>query len=145
MEPFVLPMVDADVDTLPCDAVAQLRLESGGRLRKCRVAHSVFGTPNGRVVNVSKGKFKLPNPKHAIDAQLLDDTAGAIEAWICLHAADEWNQVMNWCESQLRRGVHVRVQCHGGQHRSYAVVEALASRLEDVHLLVVHCDRVKRA
>lgn len=114
-----------------------LFLESGGCRRGC-----VAFNPSAQwtVIKV----VGLPNPYARIKAGHLRDDLEVLQRWIAERAPARWKRAIDKCVAALRKGKHVRVQCVGGQHRSCAVVEAVA-RTYLGPLTVVHNDRNARA
>lgn len=111
-----------------------LCLESGGRKPGC----APFAPSPEWVVVSAEG---LPNPHRAIQTGKLDDELPLIQAWIARRAPEKYVGVVKKIVGALERGKHVRVQCAGGKHRSYALVEAVAKVYTRTPLAVVHRDR----
>ena len=73
---------------------------------------------------------RLPNPFSAIRRREIGDTFEEIKDWIMAKNPVVWNEILESCRSYLKRGVSLRVECYGGQHRSYAIVQTLALEFE---------------
>ena len=88
---------------------------------------------------------RLKNPHTPIKSKRVVDNFDGIKEWLQEEDAKAWESILQVCRSHLGRGKSVRVQCFGGQHRSFAVVEALGREFAEmgVDIEVVHQDRVK--
>jgi len=110
-----------------------LRLESGGRKKGC----APFEKSIGWVVISAES---LPNPYVAIKNGDLKNELELLQCWISKRAPIPWRRILKKCVDALNKGMHVRVQCAGGQHRSYSIAEAVARNYSG-ELTVVHRDR----
>jgi RNase adaptor protein for sRNA GlmZ degradation len=114
-----------------------LSLESGG----CKAGCVPFQRSEGWVVISAKG---LPNPYGTIKKGELEDELKFIRPWIETKDPKKWKQKVRACLNALRDGKHVRVECAGGQHRSYSLVETVAKMYGEMYgcdLKVLHNDR----
>jgi len=113
--------------------VNMLFLESGG----CKAGCVPFESSEGWVVISAKG---LPNPYGEIKKGRLKDELDAIQPWIEKNAPKLWRKKVRACVNALQSGKNVRVECAGGQHRSYSLVEVVAKEC-GCDVRVVHNDR----
>tara|TARA_Y100000768_G_scaffold231621_1_gene174948 strand:- start:162 stop:503 length:342 start_codon:yes stop_codon:yes gene_type:complete len=110
-----------------------LHLESGGRKKGCALFE-----PSSEWAVISAES--LPNPYSTIKKGDLKDELELLQCWISERAPGKWKRIVKKCVDALNKGMHVRVQCAGGQHRSYSIVEAVARKYSG-SLTVVHRDR----
>ena len=114
---------------------AHLYVESGGAKRGC--------VPRAGRCEVLVSAKILPNPFKAIRQGEIGDTLENITSWIIDSNSRKWQAILTLCRFHLNRGSSLRVECAGGQHRSYAIVEALALeyRSRGQAIVVVHQDK----
>lgn len=112
-----------------------LYIESGGSKKGC--------VPRARRCEALVNAKLLPNPFNAIKRNEIKDTLDDIMNWIITKNATIWEATMASCRFHLNQGSSLRVECHGGQHRSYAIVEALALEYSSngKSIKVVHQDK----
>lgn len=114
-----------------------LSLESGGRKKGC-APFKPLASHTWIVISAEN----LPNPHGIIKKGEIEDDFASIQRWISNRAPNLWKRKLKQCMNELKKGMNVRVQCAGGQHRSYSIVEAVASAYEGA-LDVAHRDRKK--
>lgn len=110
-------------------------IESGGRKKGC--------VPRANQCEAVVDVRRLPNPSRAVRAGEVGETFEELTTWISHKNPTLWEATLAKCRAYLQRGCSLRVECQGGQHRSYAIVQTLVLEYQSKghHIEVVHHDK----